>query len=186
MYSQQDFVERFKNMETATLLHRLATSELTEEAKDAIYQVLNGRGVPTEHLNGVRPDVPEHEVSRYAQAIKQGPCPLCQRRESAIEVRESHWVWSALILTRWQTKRVVCCRKCGVHENWSALVFCMGLGWWGFPVGILVTPYQIVRNLLVIASRSDKTKPSEALLIFAKADLLARRQSNLERMATNG
>ncbi|OOG61563.1 hypothetical protein B0E46_16510 [Rhodanobacter sp. B04] len=185
MYSRQDFIARFRDVETATLLDRLATRELADEAKDAIHQVLHERGVPAEPLNRLRPDIPEHEVAQYAQAIKRGPCPRCHGRESGIEVRESYWVWSALVLTKWQTKRVACCRKCGVRENWNALGFCIGLGWWGIPAGILITPYQIVRNLLAIASRSERAAPSKALLVLAKRNLLAQRQFELERMATN-
>jgi hypothetical protein len=183
MYSREEFIGRFKDMETALLLHRLATSELTDEARDAIYHVLHERGVPTEPLNRIKPDIPEHEIVQHAQFIKRSPCPLCHRRESGIDVRESYWVWSALIITRWQTRRAVCCRKCGVKDNWTALGFSFGLGWWGVPVGIILTPYQIIRNLLAIASKTDRPEPSKALLSFAKKNLLAQRQLELERTA---
>jgi len=183
MYSRDEFIERFNGMETALLLHRLATSELTDEARDAIHHVLHERGVPTEPLNRVKPNIPEHEIIQHAQVIKRSPCPRCHRRGAGIEVRESYWVWSALIITRWQTKRAICCRKCGVQDNWSALAFSFGLGWWGVPGGIILTPYQVIRNLVTIASKADKTEPSKALLTFAKKNLLDRRQLELEQTA---
>ncbi len=183
MYSRADFIERFKGTETALLLHRLATSELTDEASDAICDVLHERGVPIGPLKAVRLDIPEHAVAQHALDIKRGACPRCRRTESGVEVRESYWVWSAILFTSWQTKRAVCCEKCGRHNNWNALGFSFGLGWWGFPGGILLTPWQIIRNILVLARRRERTEPSNALLNVAKASLLAQRQLEIERMA---
>lgn len=183
MYSREEFVERFKDMETAWLLNRLATTELTDEARDAIHDVLRGRGVPMESLSKFKPDIPDHEVVEHARRIKLSTCPRCRRTEGGLEVRKSYWVWSALIITRWQTKSDICCRDCGVNENWSALISSVGLGWWGIPAGIIVTPCQIVRNILAIAKKSDTTEPSGALLDYAKKHLLAQRQLELERTA---
>jgi hypothetical protein len=183
MYSREDFIERFKGMETALLVHRLTTGDLTDEARDAVCQVLHERGVPMGSLDKVAQDTPEQDIAQHALRIKHGNCPLCHRSGSGVEVRESYWVWSALVITRWQTRRAVCCRACGVHENWNALGFSLGLGWWGIPAGILLTPCQITRNLLAIARRREKPEPSKALLRIAKDHLLAQRRLELERLA---
>jgi hypothetical protein len=45
MYSRNDFVERFRQLDDGVLLERLAHQELTSEAKEALLQVLQERGV---------------------------------------------------------------------------------------------------------------------------------------------
>lgn len=183
MYSRADFIERFKGTETALLLQRLATGDLTDEASDAICHVLHERGVPMGPLKAVRQEIPEHAITQHALDIKRGICPRCHRRECGVEVRESYWVWSALLFTRWQTKRVLCCQQCGLKNNWRALGFSFGLGWWGLPAGIFLTPWQITRNIVAIARRRERSEPSSALLNSAKHSLLAERQLEVERMA---
>jgi hypothetical protein len=41
-------------------------------------------------------------------------------------------------------------------------MYCLVLGWWGFPNGIVRTPFQIAKNLQAIQA-NKLTKPSEAL-----------------------
>jgi hypothetical protein len=36
-------------------------------------------------------------------------------------------------------------------------------GWWGFPWGLLVTPVQVVRNIVNVMSSPDELRPSEKL-----------------------
>jgi hypothetical protein len=183
MYSREDFIERFRGMETALLVHRLTTGELTDVARDALCHVLHERGVPLEPISEVRLAIPEREIAQHALEIKCGACPICHQSRSGVEVRESYWVWSALVITRRETRRVLCCRTCGTHDNWAAVGFNLALGWWGVPNGILLTPYQIIRNLLVLCRRREESQPSKALLELVKSNLLAQRQLEIERMA---
>jgi hypothetical protein len=183
MYTREEFVERFKGMETAWLVDRLATSEPTDDARAAIHDVLRGRGVTPDSLHRLEADIPAHEIVQYARAIKASSCPRCRRNDSGIEVRRSYRVWSALVLTRWETRTALCCRMCSEEENWKALIFSFGLGWWGFPFGLIVTPFQIIRNILAIARKDVATEPSMDLLNVAKQNLLAQRQHEIERTA---
>ena len=38
------------------------------------------------------------------------------------------------------------------------------LGWWGFPVGLVMTPVQIVRNIARNLATVDPTRPSRELV----------------------
>jgi hypothetical protein len=42
-------------------------------------------------------------------------------------------------------------------------IFSFLFGWWGFPWGILVTPVQVVRNIVNLVKNPDEKKPSETL-----------------------
>jgi hypothetical protein len=43
------------------------------------------------------------------------------------------------------------------------VLFCLLLGWWGFPFGLILTPVQIIRNLWAIFCGPDPRYPSKAL-----------------------
>jgi hypothetical protein len=36
-------------------------------------------------------------------------------------------------------------------------------GWWGFPWGLVLTPVQVVRNIISLASPPDRLVPSQLL-----------------------
>lgn len=182
MYTREEFVERFKGMETSWLANRLATTEMTDEARAAIYDILQERGAPVESLKAISTDLPADEIAEHAHAIRRSQCPRCGRT-GGLDVRKSYWVWSAGYITRWETKSAVCCRICGRKENWKAIGFSFGLGWWGIPSGIILTPYQILRNILALAKGADSRGISLDLLGFAKTNLLERRQLEIEQIA---
>jgi hypothetical protein len=72
-------------------------------------------------------------------------------------------VWSALFLTSWKSRPHVCCRSCGIKSQLGDAVFSLVLGWWGFPWGFIVTPIQVVRNVVGVARGVDPSKPSGQL-----------------------
>jgi len=42
-------------------------------------------------------------------------------------------------------------------------IFSFLFGWWGFPWGLLVTPVQVVRNIVNAMNSPDEMRPSEKL-----------------------
>ena len=43
------------------------------------------------------------------------------------------------------------------------VLFCLLLGWWGFPWGLILTPVQVVRNVSGMLSGRESSRPSEDL-----------------------
>jgi hypothetical protein len=173
MYSKEDYLKNFSLTDSDTLLDRLAHSELTHEARDAIRQILTERGCSLPNI--VVADISDETVLAQAMKIKNGDCPLCQCRKSAVELRTEHWIWSAIFVTRLGYRRALMCRDCGRSRNLKALGWCVLLGWWGVPFGLLVTPYKIFANLGEFL-RKDKPQPSDAL-----RDLVRTRLAELAR-----
>ncbi|MGG1947256.1 hypothetical protein AB1286_21130 [Trinickia sp. NRRL B-1857] len=99
--------------------------------------------------------LPAEVIQPLVEKWRHGPCPICRRNDSPIDVHAEHRVMSFLIATQWSTRRHVCCRRCGQKKQFLAILQSSVLGWWGIPWGLIFTPIQIVRNF-VGASRRDK------------------------------
>ncbi len=110
----------------------------------------------------VAEQVPDNIVRDHVQQVHSGLCPKCQG-SGPIDVHTSHTVWSALLVTSWNSNPQICCRSCGLQHQLRGLGFSLLLGWWGFPWGIIMTPVQIVRNLSGMVSGPDPLQPSEKL-----------------------
>jgi hypothetical protein len=86
--------------------------------------------------------LPESSVQQSLWSVHQGNCPKCQG-PGPVDVHVSHWVWSALLLTRWSSTPQISCRLCGTRSQLAGAGFSLALGWWGVPWGFIVTPIQV-------------------------------------------
>ncbi|AWV02071.1 hypothetical protein DM992_21640 [Burkholderia sp. JP2-270] len=100
--------------------------------------------------------VPDAKVRQYVDDWRYGPCPICLREGHPVDVHASHRVVSLVFVTRWATRRHVCCRRCGRKKQAIALLASAALGWWGLPWGIVLTPIQLARNALGLAARDPE------------------------------
>jgi len=108
-------------------------------------------------LLAVARKLPQAEVQEQVWKAHQGTCPKCNGA-GPVDVYVYHKVWSALLLTSWSSTPQMSCRKCGLKSQVASTVFCLVLGWWGFPWGLVVTPVQIGRNLFgMVRSRALQT-----------------------------
>lgn len=122
--------------------------------------------------------IPPEEVEAYIQKVFHGRCPQCGG-EGPIDVHVSHRVYSLLVVTCWNSKPKVSCRRCGTKEKLLDTAFSLFLGWWGFPWGLIMTPVQIIRNIYgLCTSPAPTTKPSEQLETLLKIDLAMSIQQN--------
>lgn len=110
--------------------------------------------------------------------VHQGSCPKCQG-PGPVDVHKAHKVWSLLVLTSWSTNPAMSCKSCGVKRQLGASAFSLVAGWWGFPWGIVLTPTQIVRNIVEMVGGPDPQRPSplleRAVRIHLAADAAQRR-----------
>ena len=88
---------------------------------------------------------------------------LAFSRQIPVDVHVNHKVWSAIALTQCSSTPQISCRSCGVKSQLGGTAFSLFLGWWGFPWGLLLTPIQIGRNLIAMASPPEPSKPSPQL-----------------------
>ncbi|MFN7734132.1 MAG: hypothetical protein ACK5OB_19700 [Pirellula sp.] len=114
------------------------------------------------YLIDISQRLPWDAVAHSISETHQGRCPRCDGH-GPVDIHTSHWIWSALILTSWNSKQELCCRSCGVKSILGATLFSGVLGWWGFPWGMAVTPIQIFRNLKALVVPPDPSKPSDKL-----------------------
>lgn len=117
--------------------------------------------------------VPREMLEERVKLTHQGNCPKC-RGNGPIDIHTSHWIWSALVLTSWNSKPELCCRKCGIKSKLSGLVASGLLGWWGVPWGVIFTPIQVVRNIVGIFSGPSPTVASPELENMVRMELAAR------------
>ncbi|KML59238.1 MULTISPECIES: hypothetical protein [Burkholderia] len=118
--------------------------------------------------------VPDEKVRLYVDDWRYGPCPICLREGNPVDVHASHRVVSLVFVTRWATRRHVCCRRCGRKKQAAALLASVTLGWWGLPWGIVLTPIQLVRNALGLAAR-DPEVATQQFEQLVRRKLAARR-----------
>jgi hypothetical protein len=127
--------------------------------KDFGHTFCNEKCLEAGYLMDVSNQLPWDLVAQSISETHQGSCPRCDGN-GPVDIHTSHWIWSALVLTSWNSKQELCCRSCGVKSILGATLFCGTLGWWGFPWGMAVTPIQIFRNLKALAFPPDPSKPS--------------------------
>ena len=114
--------------------------------------------------------IPATIVERHTHEVHQGNCPQCNG-PGPVDVHTSYRVWSAAIVTSWSSRPAVSRGGCGTKRKLGDALFSLLLGWWGFPWGVLVTPVQIVRNLIGVASKPAPDRPSPALERMVRLNL---------------
>jgi hypothetical protein len=98
--------------------------------------------------------IPSAAVSEQIRKARLGPCPECGA-DAPIEAHKSYIAGSFIIATSYKTTVHICCRRCAKRHQWEAIRATMVGGWWGLPWGLIMTPTQIIRNLLAMRSRAD-------------------------------
>jgi hypothetical protein len=127
--------------------------------------------------------VPANVVNAHARQLRDGNCPRCNKA-GPVEVRNSYYVQSFILMTSWRTNTHVCCKPCGRKQNLKDGLLSLVLGWWGLPWGLLVTPIQVIRNLIAAIGGDSSSEPSPALLRVVRAHLASRVPQAQAQVAT--
>ncbi len=105
--------------------------------------------------------IPDDVVTKETNKIHQGSCPSC-KGSGPVDVHTSHFVWSIIVLTSVTSKPTICCRSCGIKNQITSAIGSGLVGWWGF-WGLLMTPVQIVKNIIAVYQPPDHSRPSDLL-----------------------
>jgi hypothetical protein len=116
--------------------------------------------------------IPSDVVQQLLNEVHTGTCPKCGGPEP-VDVHTSHNVMSFLIVTRWGSKPQISCRSCGFKSQLNGALTSFVLGWWGLPWGIIITPIQIIRNVVGMFGRPDPAQPSLQLQTLLKMNFAA-------------
>jgi len=130
--------------------------------RDGNFRFCNDRCREKGYVLSLAKHVPRDVLDRNMEDVFRGSCPRC-RGLGPVDVHMIHRVWSALVLTSWSSTPQVCCRSCATKSQIGGIFYSLFLGWWGFPWGIVLTPVQIVRNLVGLVRGPDPARPSEGL-----------------------
>jgi DNA-directed RNA polymerase subunit RPC12/RpoP len=122
----------------------------------------NGRCQSKGSLVILARQLPPDLVKQRTWSVYQGACPKCHGA-GPVDVHVSHQIWSVLILTSWKNTPQVSCKSCGVKSQLGDTAFSLLLGWWGFPWGLIITPVQIVRNIVGMTRGASADGPSASL-----------------------
>jgi hypothetical protein len=117
--------------------------------------------------------IPEDIVNQEVGFIHHGSCPKCGG-EGPNDLQKHYKIWSVIILTFQNEIPEICCRKCGVKKKLGGLFFSGLFGWWGFPVGVLLTPVLVILNLVGLFKLPKNGMPSKRLYEHVCMDLGAR------------
>lgn len=124
--------------------------------------------------------IPVAMVREHLRGVQQGSCPECQGR-GPLDIHDSYWIWSALLLTRWGKTSRLSCRSCATNRQLMGLGSGLLLGWWGFPFGLLLTPLQTYRSLRALILRREFSEASPELERIVRVRL-AREQATAEHL----
>jgi hypothetical protein len=114
---------------------------------------------------------PNSAINTYVENTRTGTCAECGA-QALSNIHKSYRIYSVLIYTSWKTLIHYCCQRRGRRHQASAILFSSLLGWWGFPFGILVTPWFIVKNIIEMMRSDDRA--SNDLERIRKLELASR------------
>jgi hypothetical protein len=66
-------------------------------------------------------------------------------------------------MTSWNSSPEMSCKGCAVKRQLGAALLDGVVGWWGFPWGLIMTPVQIVRNVVDMIGGPKASQPSSML-----------------------
>jgi hypothetical protein len=118
---------------------------------------------------------PEVVTARLAQ-VHGGVCPICHG-EGPVDVCTSHTAWSIIVMTSWQDHPQLSCARCGKKAILRGLVITSVLGWWGFPFGLVVTPWQLMNGIRSLRKLPNSETPSAELQQMIKLQVAREIQS---------
>jgi hypothetical protein len=125
------------------------------------------RGRILEVLDQFPPMVVDEEIVK----MRSGPCKECGGL-APVDIYKSHQVYSALLWTSWKSIPHFCCQECGRKHQIKGMLYSLFLGWWGVPFGLIITPFQIIRN--VIEMTRNSAQPSADFIRIARINLAQR------------
>ena len=145
--------------------------------KDGEQRYCSKKCYEADDISRVAKQVPVALVEKFAMALHEGPCPKCNG-SGPVDIHESHSVYSAVVYTKYQTKQHLLCKKCALKQQTVDLVGSLIAGWWGIPLGPIVTPGIVIMDVVSMSRNPGLSGPTNALKQRARMLLAARHLAN--------
>lgn len=111
--------------------------------------------------------IPQDVLDERVHAVHQGRCPKCKKDQGPVDVHWAYSLWTFIYVTQTRSHQLLCCRSCARQEQIWASVWSLFFGVWG-PIGILMTPVQILRNIGAMIGGPPPYAPSVPLFQFIR------------------
>jgi hypothetical protein len=126
------------------------------------------------HHQGFLAPVAEYAAPELVEArltaLRQQPCPICGG-VGPVDLYTSHTAWSLVAVTSWKDRPRLSCVRCGRRRIRRAMAFTALCGWWGFPFGLVVTPWQLFNGAKALSKARDSSTPSDQLQQMVKLEV---------------
>jgi hypothetical protein len=129
---------------------------------DGEYRYCNQKCLDEDLLRETSEMLPQHLVDERVHGVHQGRCPQCKKDQGPVDVHWTYSLWTFIYFTQIRSHQLVCCRSCARQGQFWASVRSLFLGVWG-PIGILMTPVQILRNISAMIGGPPPYAPSALL-----------------------
>ncbi|MDR2762258.1 MAG: hypothetical protein LBB88_06605 [Planctomycetaceae bacterium] len=117
------------------------------------------------------PDDIEYIIEQQMNEFHQGDCPQCGG-PGPVDIHYSYRCISLLFTSICNTVPHVSCRYCARSSKLKNLFITVFFGWWMFPVGLILTPIFIIKNLYVLFYPTPAEQPSEQLRQFVRLNVI--------------
>lgn len=121
-------------------------------------------------LTAVADQAAPEVVAERLNAIRKQPCPVCGG-EGPVDICTSYTVWSAVVTTSWKDHARLSCARCGRASILRGMAFTSLFGWWGFPFGLVATPWQLINGCKSLRRLPRAGSPSPALQEMVKVQI---------------
>lgn len=130
--------------------------------KDGDKKYCSKRCYEADEINRIAMQIPLDAVVSQTNKIRNGKCPVCQK-DGPIDVHKSYFVYSIIIYTSYKTNEHIVCKECARKKQLSDLFLSSLIGWWGIPFGLIITPIQIAKNVIMLIKSPDQSEPTELM-----------------------
>ncbi|RXR17682.1 hypothetical protein EQG63_09330 [Flavobacterium amnicola] len=170
-YDLKDIAE-FYSKKTDSQLINTATEkahELRPEVLEIIENEIKKRNLNPNILEGAKAaqkrEYSIEEVTELSQRLRSLPCPLCGNKTAKLNATIMYTAKSFILFSVFREEPIIGCPDCLDKKNEESIISTALLGWWGFPSGILKTPFYIYNNIKE-KKKNRISEPNETLLGF--------------------
>jgi hypothetical protein len=133
-----EFIAKFESDQLSSDVIKILKSEIIKRNMDL--DLLEMVDIKTTEIS-------EKQLNELFSIIKNLKCPNCSERNSLLQGVIVRRVVSFLILTSFKQEPFISCQICSDKKINNSLIITSLFGWWGFPWGIIKTPYYIFKIL---------------------------------------
>ncbi len=155
--------------------------------REIVYQEVQKRNLPENLLkvaDAHQEEITDEEFGELLNIIEMCSCPSCGISNSKLKANLRRTVLSFIVFTTWSSYGYIACEACLSKERKKKLFLTALFGWWGFPMGLLRTPYSIVMYFIDSRKQEEWTKSIIGNFIIENLGLLRVNKKDSEEITS--